>query len=391
MTIVSICVCVLLWIAATVRLRTSAGSPAAAAFGRSVIGLAIGAFVFIPPVSLALTEVAFRGSATLILYAACAWATIEMLLFLRYTTDPDHAAAASWSWRGRLTFLTAFLTLLTTTVLLGNPTAADLALPWGSPALQLVFWGAWLTFVFVCMGRMLTICVHYVQVAGPSRLRTSIGLLGGAAACGLLYSVARLWLAVAAVTNYQGPMYGTTAIPGICAQLLLLLLAASSIWAILGSIPALRRRSEWNTLNQLRHLWTDLHRVDPGVALQPLPVTRPTDAADTRLALYRAAIEIRDWIDIIAAHTDPALWEKARDDAHATFSEPLAAQIHATARWLDTALPAYLSNTQHSQAVLHSGGPATSADVDTDIRLLVAVDKARTRHTPAPSLRMVSA
>lgn len=358
-----------LWVGAIWRCAT-AKTPQSQAFSRSVLALAAAATIYIPAVSTAITDATTIGMASVLLYLAAAVAAIEMLQFMLWTTHPQ--AAARTSAVPRMMLITALTLTLALAVVVGHPSAANLAQPWASPEWQAVFWASWLMFVAVALGRMLAVCLSYARRSGPSPLRTSTILLAAAAASGLAYAVARV------IAWMSQDSWHTAAISGAFVVLLLAFLAAASLWALVARIPAVRTASDWKAINRLRPLWELLQTTNPSVALSPLPDKRPSDGVTSRLALYRADVEIRDWMYGLAAYVDDTTWQRCHDTE--TGSSLHQKEVRATTQWLKVALTSYLSGT-------HPGPTATCPpvreDIDADVRLLSDV-AAQLKDHPIP-------
>ena len=373
MTAVLVIVVAALWVGALVRLST-ARSQQSAAFGRSVLALAIAGSVYLPPVSAAITAATLTGMASVLLYVAAAAAAIEMLQFMLWTTDPN--AAQRMTMTKRCSALAGVGVVLAVSVLLGQPETANLAQPWTHTIWQYVFWMFWLSFVALTTGRMLAVCIRYVRQAGPSPLRTSQFLLAGAAASGLIYSLARLGCLLMSDNGLFELLAKLSVIS------LLGFLAAASVWALLVSLPTTRARTDWRALQQLRLLWLLLEPVNPATALHPLPLTRPPSSTQTRFALYRAVVEIRDWMYALSAYVEADTWNKC---LVASANENTAHQVRVTAtfNWLVAALEARENERQPAGATVC---PPASEDIDSDIRLLCDVATQMSTFTQAHSL-----
>lgn len=345
-----------LWTGAIWRCA-SATTAQSRAFSRSVLALAVAGTLYLPAVSAEITQLTTIGMASVLLYVAAAAAAIEMLQFMLWTTNPPLAARASGGRRALL--IIGIGVGLALAVIAGHPSAANLAQPWASPFWQAIFWTYWLLFVTATLGRMLAVCITYARHSGPSPLKTSTVLLGCAAISGLAYCVARV------IAWVSQDSWHTATISAICVIFLLAFLTATSLWALLARIPAVRTVTDWNAINRVRPLWTMLYPTNPSVALGPLPDRRPVDSAAARLALYRADVEIRDWMYALAAYVDDNTWQRCQDGE--TGATRHHSDVRATARWLTLALTAYLSGVQPGPT---SPCPPVCEDIDADVRLL---------------------
>lgn len=375
MVIVSIALAAGLWLVALARLRAPGQSLRKPAFDsqgptdahnlRCIVLTAAVATLYVRPVNgFVDSSLGVAGLAGTFMFILLILGSSELLMALRaITLPPDQARAGAWR-RGGATALV--IGGLVTALLLGQPARSDLSVRWPHPGWMLVFWMFWLGWCLAASGRAAVTAARCAHRVGPSRLHTSlIFLCAGAIGLGA-YAIVRasvIWATVRSVAPH--PLASWLVL--LAVTVMAVSAAMASSWPMLGRrIDAARIRRRLRTL---RPLWTHLSVVDPDIALNPFPGDSGQLSADqARFALYRACIEIRDWMRLLSARLPATAWDVAcHVSAEGTDKEDA---FRATAGWIAAGLAVGPKASEPGSPV-----PPVGEDVDQMETFLLGVAK----------------
>lgn len=373
MVAVTITLAAVVWLAALFRWRmpgqslrkrvfTDAG-PTDAHNLRCLWITALVATLYIRPVSESIDAVThLPGLAATIMFSLLIIGSAELLMALRaITLPPDQARTESWR-RGTATM--AVVVGLFLALLAGQPGHSDVSQRWDRPGWMAAYWAFWLGWCVAASGRATSVALRFARGIGPSRLRTSMSFLAlGATALGL-YALVKS-AAIAAVVRGSDPHPVVPWLILVAVTVMAISAVFTSSWTVAGQRLEHSRRAA--KLRKIQPLWATLSGLDAGIALHPFPadVTHLTVEQGCE-ALYRACIEIRDWMRLLSQRLPPSAWDEALALTDG-IPEPQRGWV-ATAGWIHAGL--------HSPAEV--GGPASAVppigrDVDEMERLLTGV------------------
>lgn len=324
---------------------------------------ALVATLYIRPVSEFIDAVTnVPGLAATLMFSLLIIGSAELLMALRAITLPPELARTG-SWR-RGTATVAVVAGLILTLLAGQPGHSDVSQRWDSPGWMAAYWALWLGWCLAASGRATSVALRYARGIGPSRLRTSVAFLAlGATALGM-YALVKS-VAIAAVVRGSDPHPVVPWLILVAVTVMAISAVIASSWTVAGQRVEHSRRAA--KLRKIQPLWEQLSALDVGIALHPFPadVTRLT-VEQGREALYRACIEIRDWMRLLSQRLPANAWDEALTLTDG-IPEPRRGWV-ATAGWIHAGLHSPTEAAGPSSAM-----PPIGRDVDEMERLLIGV------------------
>jgi hypothetical protein len=195
----------------------------------------------------------------------------------------------------------AFTALMVAVMMVALPfiprtSAGDFFLGVGGTIASLFYWGAWLTH----LGTMLALATRLFfrqarQAPAGGRLRVGLTLSGTGTTIGLLYVANKVAFMVVSLPGGLEPPFSpdtTAAINNVLLNLSLLLVVVGT------TIPArfvgaiIDKARDLRDLAELRSLWEEISTHSPDVVL----TSEYSSSLDTKLRLYRRAVEIEDGV-----------------------------------------------------------------------------------------------
>ncbi len=288
-----------------------------------------------------------------------------------------------WTWFWRISTGLVMATLQTVTLL-----SADTLIGVAAKGEQPVFTSATvMTFrylslglwVFILSGVMLLLVTRFARHTSTGAVRESLILVAACEASFALYGV--MWF-VQGLSDPTALITPWADAALVASRVGAVLIAAAFLRVNLGRIPALRRLSDQRALQSLAPLWRRLHPIDPeGSLIGDLPAsTRDLTATDLRVTLWRVMVEIREWLDEIAARLPAGAYSSALHASTTTGANEKLARAAAGQAWINAGLA--------SSADVSDGRdrPPVGADLDEELAQLLLLAKPlgrRGRHATA--------
>lgn len=344
----------------------TAGGPTDAHNLRCIWLTALVATLYVRPVSESVdVVVGFPGFAAAVMLSLMVVGSGELLMALRSVTLPPDLARRG---RGvRTVTVVTVIGVLLMSVVVGRPEQGDITLRWGTGAAlawMALFWGTWTVWCGSAGLRAAVTATRYTGKVSSPTTRTSLRFLvvGGVAlfAYAALKSVV-IGLVIGAVTPPALLSMATltaVTVMGIAAGL-------TSTWPLI--VNARQRRQAVRALRAVKPLWVRLSALDRGLVLTPFPPDASRlDAQEASVALYRACLEIVDWMLILGERLPAGAWEHAQA-AVADRPEP-EAQLQAAAGWIEAGM-----NREETWPGEHSSMPKLDEGTEALKRFVVGV------------------
>lgn len=291
---------------------------------------------------------------------------VEML---RLVANGDQQLPHLWRWR---LFTAALVIALSLVAIIGQP-LGPLGVPnWESSNLLAIYWAGYGLFQLVACVLMLVIIARVRAGLPTGPLRQVTGLLAAALLIGLYYATSLIILAAEA--NQWVPTNGLGTLGYQLGTISYVFIALAYVRIRIARIGS--RRSDIRFLTTVTPLWKILAPVAPAFTLIGVPHD-PATLSRNQLSLHsvRTAIEIRDWMDILACRLSNTAYATALTSARATLPDHADQQTiiaTATAGWIRAGLLRPLC-TDEELATAISAAPDSGLDVDTEFDLLAAV------------------
>lgn len=306
------------------------------------------AALYVRPVSSAVDQVAgVPGIAAAVMFALMAIGSGELLMALRcVTASPEQAR------QGRAPRAAALLTVVAVlflSVLTGRPPDGDLTQRWGSGGSLLwmaLFWGSWLVWCGTAGLRAAASAHRFAGKVPNATTATSLRFLTVGGGALFVYATVKSVVIATVILGATPPALltavtvGAVTVMGVAAAL-------TSAWPLLAARRT--RRGTARALCEVRPLWVRLSTLDEGLVLTPFP-SDPSrlSGQDASVALYRACLEIVDWMLILGERLPSGAWERA-----CTAAEPLSddQRVRAAAGWIRAGLRRDEVGPGHTSAV----------------------------------------
>lgn len=288
-----------------------------------------------------------------------------------------------WTWFWRLSTGLVMATLQTITLLSADSlvgVAAKGEQPvFSSATVMTVRYLALGIWVLILSSVMLLLVTRFVRHTSTGAVRQSLTLVAACEASFALYGV--LWAAqgLSDSTALSTP-WADAAL--VASRVGAVFIAAAFLRVSLGRIPALRRLSDQRALQSLDPLWRRLYPLDPeGSLIGELPsTTRDLTTTDLRVTLWRVMVEIREWLDEVAARLPSGAYSSALNASATTGVNDKLARAAAGQAWIAAGLA---SSEEVSEG---RDRPPVGADLDEELAQLLLLAKPlgrRGRHATA--------
>jgi len=290
-------------------------------------------------------------------------------------TLPQTAARWTWFWRvstALVLLAVAAVTLLNADALVGvaakgeQPVFASTA----AMAFRYIALGAWVALLATVM---LVLVVRFALHTPPGAVRQALVLVACCEASFASYGV--LWL-MQGLTDPTALITPWADLALTASRVGALFIAAAFLRVSVGRLPTVRRWSDRRALTALGPLWTTPRPLDPDASLiEELPTTtRDISSADLEWTLWRVMLEIREWLDHIAARLPDGAYTAALQASRDAGSSDTTAQAAAGQAWIAAGLAA---THDISDGRDH---PPVGDDLDEELAQLLLLVKPLSRH-----------
>lgn len=288
---------------------------------------------------------------------------------LRLVANDDQPLEHVWRWR----VLTGVLVIvLVAAALIGQPSGVMAEPDWESSNLLAVYWAGYGLFQLVTCVLMFLILRRFAATLGPSPLRQVTTLLSIACVIGVYYALSLIVLAAEG-----GEWIPTTGLGELgyaigTASYVFIALA----WVRIKVARSGRRRHDLDFLEAVTPLWRKLAPVSPDFSLIASQVEAAKLSRDQlSLRCVRTAVEIRDWMDLLAPRLPADAYPRALAAASRALPDTTDlsdVRATATAGWITAGLqqdpPAFEPSIESTGIT-----PEAGADLDHECDLLVAI------------------
>ena len=324
------------------------------------------ATLYVRPVSESIDAVVgIRGFTAAVMFSLLIVGSSELLMALRCVTLPPNEARRGH--RARAVAIVTVVGLLVLSVLAGQPEYADVTLRWGSGASlawMALFWGSWTLWCGSAGLRAAIAASRYAGTVPNATTRTSLRFLtvGGVA---LLAYAAVKSVVITLVIVDEPPPAGLSMVTLAAVTVMGVAAGLTSTWPLI--VEAQQRRQAVRALREVEPLWVRMSSLDEDLVLTPFPYdTSHLDARAASVALYRACLEIADWMLILGERLPAGAWEHAQ----ATVADQPDPDRHlqAAAGWIEAGL-----NRETIWPGAHSSMPELGEDAEALQRFITGV------------------
>lgn len=275
--------------------------------------------------------------------ATVATFVVGMEMLRAWWSGPGAPGRSGWTWFWRISTAILLVTVGAIT-LYSADTLVGVAAKGEQPvfasssvmAFRYIAVGTWVALLATVM---LLLVTRFARHTPSGAVRQSLVLVAGCEASFAVYGA--LWLA----QGFTAPTALATPwadIALVASRVGALFVAAAFLRVNFGRIPAVRRWSDRRALDALGPLWVRLRPLDPaGSLLDELPATtRGISATDLGWTLWRVMIEIREWLDHVAARLPDNAYTTALHASQATGTAATTARAAAGQAWITAGLAA---------------------------------------------------
>lgn len=301
---------------------------------------------------------------------------VGMEMLRTWWSGPTLPNNAWWTWFWRIStalvlLAVASVTLLNADTLIGvaakgeQPVFASAAVM----AFRYIALGAWVALLATVM---LVLVTRFALHTPPGAVRQALLLVAGCEASFAAYGV--LWL-MQGLTDPTALISPWADVALTASRVGALFIAAAFLRVSVGRLPTVRRWSDRRALTALRPLWMTLRPLDPDASLiDELPATtRRMSSADLEWTLWRVMLEVREWLDHVAARLPDGAYTAALQASRDAGGSDTTARAAAGQVWIEAGLDA---NHDVSDGRDH---PPVGDDLDEELAQLLLLVKPLTR------------